>query len=32
MATWAYVDEKFALDAGQQHIKQVLTQLQAAAG
>jgi hypothetical protein len=31
-ATWAYVGEKFARDAGQQHIKQVLAQLQAVAG
>ena len=31
MATWAYVGKKFALDSGQQHIKQVLAQLQAVA-
>lgn len=32
MATWAYVGEKFARDAGQHHITQVLAQLQAVAG
>lgn len=31
-ATWAYIGEKFARDAGQQHIKQVLAQLQAVVG
>jgi len=29
---WTYVGEKFARDAGQQHIKQVLAQLHAVAG
>lgn len=28
-ATWAYVTEKFARDAGQEHVKQVLGDLQA---
>lgn len=29
VATWTYVTEKFARDAGQEHVKQVLAQLQA---
>lgn len=29
-ATWAYVTEKFARDAGQQHIKHILAQMQTA--
>jgi hypothetical protein len=28
-ATWAYITEKFARDAGQEHVKQVLGNLQA---
>jgi hypothetical protein len=28
-ATWAYVTEKFARDAGQEHVKQVLADLHA---
>ena len=31
-ATWAYVTEKFARDAGQEHVKQVLADLQAVSG
>jgi hypothetical protein len=31
-ATWAYVTEKFARDAGQEHVKQVLVELQAVGG
>jgi hypothetical protein len=31
-ATWAYVTEKFARDAGQAHVKQVLADLQAVSG
>ena len=27
-ATWAYVTEKFARDAGQEHVKQVLAEMQ----
>jgi hypothetical protein len=30
--TWAYVTEKFARDAGQEHVKQVLVDLQAVSG
>ena len=29
VATWTYVTEKFARDAGQGHVEQVLVQLQA---
>jgi hypothetical protein len=31
-ATWVYVTEKFARDAGQEHVKQVLVELQAVGG
>jgi hypothetical protein len=31
-ATWAYVTEKFAGDAGQEHVKQVLADLQVVIG
>jgi hypothetical protein len=31
-ATWAYVPEKFARDAVQEHVKQVLADLQAVIG
>lgn len=29
VATWTYVTDKFARDAGQEHVKQVLAQMQA---
>jgi hypothetical protein len=31
-ATWAYVTEKFARDAGQQHITQILAHMQTVGG